>query len=182
MRMSTAGAANPKITSSPGEDISGRRPHVLHEGYGQSVAAVPARERLLAHVGLARVDAEAFDVACRAVRHVAPAPHQTRSPRRRDEDDDQDSSADIMSRSGYFASRARPHPAPRHLRNGAAPPRTSNPSRQPANLFSPALWLTAEDDATRPRATANEKNHANAAATVAEKSMRCIMRAKSVSL
>ena len=70
------------------EDISGRRPHVLHEGYGQSVATVPARGRLLAHVGLARVDAETFDVACRAVRHVAPAARQTRRPRRRDEDDD----------------------------------------------------------------------------------------------
>src|ERR1700730_9573944 len=118
MRMSIAGAAKPKITSSPGRRIwpptepHARRPRPINVG-------CPARRRILAHVDLAHVDAKAFNVARRAVRYVAPAAPQTRRASRRDEDDDQDSSADIMSSSGHFASRARAHPAPRHLKNGA---------------------------------------------------------------
>ena len=42
----------------------------MHEGHGQPVPAVPSRRRLLAHVGPARVNAQAFDVARRAVRHI----------------------------------------------------------------------------------------------------------------
>src|SRR5450759_5109222 len=101
------------------EDASGGRPHLLHQGHGQPAPAVPARRRLLAHVGPARVDAKAFNVARRAIRHVAPATHQGRRPRCRDEDDDQDSPTDVVPRSGYFASRARAYPAPRHLSYGA---------------------------------------------------------------
>ena len=52
-------------------------------------------------------------------RYVAPAARQTRRPRRRDEDDDPSSPADVVPRPGYSASRARAYPAPRHLRNGA---------------------------------------------------------------
>jgi len=83
---------------------------------------VPARGRILAHVGSARVDAQALDVARRAVRYLAPAAHQCRCSRRRDEDDDQDSPADVVPRPGYFASRARAYPAPRHLSDGAQRP------------------------------------------------------------
>ncbi len=49
------------------EDASGGRPHLVHQGHGQPAAAVPARRRLLAYVGPARVDAKAFNVARRAV-------------------------------------------------------------------------------------------------------------------
>jgi len=55
------------------EDASGGRPHLVHQGHGQPAPAVPARRRILAHVGSARVDAQALDVARRAVRYVAPA-------------------------------------------------------------------------------------------------------------
>ena len=88
-RMSTVGAARRKTTSSLPRRPSGR-PHLVHKGHGQSASAVPARRRLLDHVGLARIDAQAFDVARRAIRHFAPAAHQARRPHRRDEDDDQD--------------------------------------------------------------------------------------------
>ena len=101
------------------EDASGGGPHLLHQSHGQPVAAVPARGRILAHVGPARVDAQTFDVARRAVRHVTPAAHQNRRPRRRDEDDDQGSLADVVSRPGYIAARARAYPALGHLNNGA---------------------------------------------------------------
>src|ERR1700730_17039241 len=39
------------------EDASGGRPHLVHQGHGQPAPAVPARRRILAHVGSARVDA-----------------------------------------------------------------------------------------------------------------------------
>jgi len=91
----------------------------MYEGHGQPVAAVPARGRLLAHVGPAHIDAETFDVVRRAVRHVAPAPHQNRRARRRDEDDDPRSFADIMSRARHFAFHARANPAPRDVRRRA---------------------------------------------------------------
>ena len=61
------------------EDASGGGPHVLHEGDGQSVPALPPRRRLLADVGASRVDAEAFDVARRPVRHAC-ACASSRSP------------------------------------------------------------------------------------------------------
>ena len=66
---------------------------------------------------------QAFDVARRTVRHIAPAAHQNRRPRRRDEDDDPGSLADVVSRPGYFAARTRAYPAPRHLKNGAQRPK-----------------------------------------------------------
>ena len=70
-------------------------------------------------MGPARVDAQAFDVARRAVRHIASAAHQNRRPRRRDEDDDPSSLADILSEPGHFTTRARAYPTLRHLKNGA---------------------------------------------------------------
>ena len=97
----------------------GGRPHLMHQGHRQPIPAVPARWRLLAHVGSARVDAQALDVARRAVRYVAPAAHQSRCSRHRDEDDNQGSPADVVPRPGYFTSRARAYPAPRHLSDGA---------------------------------------------------------------
>ena len=44
---------------------------------------------------------------------------QDRRARRRDEDDDPRSLADIVSRTGDFALRAGANPAPRHVRRGA---------------------------------------------------------------
>ena len=63
------------------EDPSGGGSHVLLQGDSQPVSAVPACGRLLADVGPTRVDAKAFDVARRPVRHVAPPPHQDCRPR-----------------------------------------------------------------------------------------------------
>jgi hypothetical protein len=67
------------------------------------VARFAVRRCILAHVGPARVDAQAFDVARRAVRHVTPPPHQNRSACRRDKDDDSGSLSDIVSRTRYCA-------------------------------------------------------------------------------
>ncbi len=96
----------------------------MHQGQRQPTAAVPARRRLLDHVGPARVDAEAFDVACGAVRHLAPAPDQNCRTRRRDEDDDPRAPADIVSGATHFPLCARTNPASRnpalrHLTGGA---------------------------------------------------------------
>jgi hypothetical protein len=123
---------------------------------GQPAPAVPARRRILAHVGSARVDASALDVARRAVRYVAPAAHQGRCSRRRDEDDDQDSPADVVPRPAYFASRARAYPAPRHLSDGAQRPECRARSVNPQNILHPAFWLDAGEDAVRPRAAKPE--------------------------
>ena len=81
--------------------------------------AVPSRRRLLDDVGSARLDAEAFDVAYRAVRHLTPAAQQARRAGRRNEDDDQDLSADILPGSRYFAPRAEAHPVSRRRSDGA---------------------------------------------------------------
>ena len=54
----------------------------------------------------------------RPVRHAAPAPHQDRRARRRDEDDVARSFADIVSRSEYPALRAGTYTATRHLSRG----------------------------------------------------------------
>jgi len=101
------------------EDPSGGGSHVLLKGDSQPVSVVPARGRVLADVGTSHVDAKAFDVARRPVRHVAPPPHQDRRPRRRDEDHDPGALADLMPRSGYPALRSGTHTAPRHMTDGA---------------------------------------------------------------
>ena len=78
--------------------------------------------RLLADVEPAHADAAALDLARRAVRHVAPASHQARRARRRNENHDQGSLADSLPRTRCSASRARANAAPRHLSAGAACP------------------------------------------------------------
>ena len=75
-RMSTVGAARRKTTSSPGRRIWRPTAPRAPKPRPTSSEAVPARRRLLAHVGPARIDAQTFDVARRAVRHVAPAARQ----------------------------------------------------------------------------------------------------------
>src|SRR5438105_10499305 len=64
------------------EDTSGGRPNIVLEGDRQPAPVVPARRGLLAHVGPARFNAQTFDVARRAIRHLAPAADQGRGPRR----------------------------------------------------------------------------------------------------
>ena len=67
--------------------------------------------------------------------------------------------------------------APRRLGNGAPRPRRSNPSRQPANIFRPALWLAASDEELCRRANESGKNHANAPSRDAKRSQGRIIRA-----
>src|SRR5271170_3220429 len=88
------------------------------------IACLTAELCRLDHVGPARVDAEAFDVACGAVRHLAPAPDQNCRTRRRDEDDHPRAPADIVSGETHFPLCARTNPASRnpalrHLTGGA---------------------------------------------------------------
>src|SRR5438067_1550059 len=52
---------------------SGGRPNIVLEGDRQPAPVVPAPRGLLAHVGPARFNAQTFDVARRAIRHLAPA-------------------------------------------------------------------------------------------------------------
>jgi hypothetical protein len=54
------------------EDTSGGGPHLMHARHREPVAPVPARGRLLDHVGPARQHAEKINVARRALRHTAP--------------------------------------------------------------------------------------------------------------
>jgi hypothetical protein len=116
------------------EDPSGGGSHVLLQGDSQPVSAVPACGRVLADVGPTRVDAKAFDVARRPVRHVAPPPHQDCRPRRRDEDHDPGALADLMPRSGYPSLRSGTHTAPRHMTDGG--------NRQ-VNEFAVDDWVSA---------------------------------------
>src|SRR6195256_2992895 len=113
----------------------------MHARHREPVAPVPARGRLLDHVGPARVDAQTFDVARRAVRHVATAPRQNRRARRRDENNDPRASADILSRATYFVLRARTNPAPRLLRGGARRPKHQTLPGKPQTLFNPHAGL-----------------------------------------
>src|SRR5271166_5425777 len=108
-----------------------RSPHI-----SQSVPSLPPRRRLLADVGASRIDAKAFDVARRSVRHLAPAPHQDRRPRRRNEDDDPRALADLVPGAGYSALRPATHTAPRHLSGGARGP--SNLHNPPSNPQTPS--------------------------------------------
>src|SRR5208283_4797151 len=150
----------------------------MHQGHGQSASAVPARRRVLADVGPARVDAETFDVARRPVRHAAPAPHQDRRPRRRDEDDDPSALADLLPRAGYPALRSRTHTAPRHLTGGARAPQIFTIVPSTANPPRPKLWLQAGADAARPNAGEIQRNHPKTPPTTAEPLKRCIKRAR----
>jgi hypothetical protein len=80
----------------------------------------------------AGVEAQAFDVACRAVRHIAPAAHQGRRPRRKDEDDDSGSPADVVYRPGYSTSCTRAYPAPTPT-SGPTPEKTRRVYEQPTD-------------------------------------------------
>src|SRR5271166_5714985 len=149
----------------------------MHQGHGQSASAVPARRRVLADVGPARVDAETFDVARRPVRYAAPAPNQDRRPRRRDEDDDPSALADLLPHAGYPALRSRTHTAPRHLTGGARAPRIFTNVPSTANPPRPKLWLQAGADAARPNAGEIQRTHPKTPPTTAEPPKRCIKRA-----
>src|SRR5208337_4417440 len=161
------------------QDASGGGPHLMHQGHGQPASAVPPCRRVLADVGPARVDAETFDVARRPVRHAAPAPHQDRRPRRRDEDDDPSALADLLPRAGYPALRSRTHTAPRHLTGGARAPRIFTIVPSTANPPRPKLWLQAGADTARPNAGEIQRNHPRTPPTTAELPKRCIKRASS---
>jgi len=148
----------------------------MHEGDGQSVPSLPPRWRLLADVGASRLDAEALDVARRPVRHLAPAPHQDRRPRRRNEDDDPSALADLLPRSGYSAFRSRTHTAPRHLNDGARGPTTiHNPSFNPQTRSNQNSGPKPE----RNRCAHSTKNHPNIPKHPPEPSAPCIMPANS---
>ncbi len=68
----------------------------------------------IGRVGTSHVAAEALDVGRRPVRHLAPAPHQDRRPRRRNENVIR-VLADLMPGARYSAPRFATHTAPRHL-------------------------------------------------------------------
>ena len=87
--------------------------------------------------GLRAAMPEALDVARRAVRHLAPAPHQDRRAGGRDENPDPASPADVLPRPRHPAHRPQAHPAARHMTDGAKRPKHSSPSHQPANPHPP---------------------------------------------
>ncbi len=152
----------------------------MHQGFGQSAPAVLARRRLLADVGSARVDAQTLDVARRAVRHPAPALGQNRRLRGRNEDDDPRASADLVSRAGGLALRPFANAPPRHLRRGGVTPQESNPSRQPANPFTPRSGLSQETARCVRHNDKTKINPPSATHQAARCSRRCIMRASHV--
>src|SRR5208337_2439113 len=121
-----------------------------------------------------------FDVARRPVRYVAPAPHQDRRPRRRDEDDDPSALADLLPRAGYPALRSRTHTAPRHLTGGARAPQIFTIVPSTPNPPHPKLWLQAGADAVRPNAGEIQRNHPKTPPTTAEPPKRCIKRANTL--
>jgi hypothetical protein len=133
----------------------------------------------LDHVGLARIDAQAFDVARRAIRHFAPAAHQARRPHRRDEDDDQNSSADVVPRPGRLAPCAHAHSAPRHLKGGTK----TAPNVEPVPVYPQTLATSPSasppETIRRVRAQARTKKFARwRLPSAAQPSKRCIMRAR----
>ena len=143
-----------------------------------AVSAVPACGRVLADVGPTRVDAKAFDVARRPVRHVAPPPHQDRRPRRRDEDHDPGALAELMPPLLIScASLWDAYRASSHDRRGMRPQTfTDVPStRKPSSL---KLRLQAGADEPRPNVCEVQKNHPNPAQPCANSSKRCIKRAR----
>src|SRR5208337_3944221 len=177
MKRSIAGAARPKTTSNPSRRIWRRTaPHA--PSHGQPASAVPPCRRVLADVGPARVDAETFNLARRPVRYAAPAPHQDRRPRRRDEDDDPSALADLLPCAGYPALRSRTHTAPRHLTGGAQAPRIFTIVPSTPNPPHPKLWLQAGADAARPNAGEIQRNHPKTPPTTAEPPKRCIKRVR----
>ena len=93
---------------------------------------------------------KALDVARRSVRHLAPAPHQDRRPRRRNEDDDPRALADLMPGAGNSSLRLGTHTAPRHLSKRARGPKTQTHPINPQTLSKSRLWPKAGDATARP--------------------------------
>jgi len=124
------------------EEPPRRRPHLLPPGRSQPVPTVSARRRLLAAVVDAPRHAQTLDLARHAVRHSAIAPHQTRRPRRRAENPNQDPPAVKRPRSGDLRHHPRPPAAPGHLKTGAWCPAAlllpSTPSAYPIQTNKPA--------------------------------------------
>lgn len=141
----------------------GVAPNLMHEGDGQSASPVPARRRLLDHVGLAHGGAQALGLAQGSVRHSASAPREDRRARRRDEDRHQNPSADELSRSAILPHRALAHSAPRDMTGGRAPPKSEpfsvhpqafaarNSGPPPEPLALRARHLEPEKCSTSPR-------------------------------
>ena len=135
------------------------RPRVTGIGEGETLRAIwPGDGQVLpAHVGPARIDAQALDVARRAVRYVAPAAHQSRCSRRRDEDDDQFTCRRLAPLRIFCVSCSGVSRASSPERRRRARMR-ARPSTQ--NILHPAFWLVAGEDAVRSRATKTANNHA----------------------
>ena len=121
-------------------------------------------------------------VARRAVRHPAPALGQNRRSRGRNEDDDPRASADLMSRAGGLALRPFANAPPRHLRRGGVTPQESNPSRQPANPFTPRSGLSQETARSVRHNGKTKINPPSVTHQAARCSRRCIMRASASGL
>src|SRR6516165_6177951 len=96
-----------------------RRPHLLPPSRSQPVPPIPARRRLLAPVVDAPPHAQTLDLARHAVRHLAIAPDQTRRPRHRAENPDQDPPAVERPQSSDLRRAPRPSAASRYLKAGA---------------------------------------------------------------
>jgi hypothetical protein len=64
------------------------------------------------------------------------AAHQARRARRRDEDNDQESFANVVPKPEESAPRADPHPAPRHVKAGARHPQNIEPFPSNRKHFS----------------------------------------------
>ena len=109
--------------------------------------------------------------ARRAVRHVTPAAHQNRRPRRRDEDDDQGSLCqNVVSRSRiYCGSRSGVSRAWSLEQRGVAPG-ASNHSHQPANILHPASGSSPETIRRVYNHAKTEMDHENAAMCAAKRS------------
>lgn len=96
-----------------------------------------------------RLDAQAFDVAYRTVRHIASAAHKNRHPCRRDEDDDPSSPADVLSRPEHFTACTPAHSALRHLKDGASCPRVLTPPVNPQTFSTQHSGLSPGADEPR---------------------------------
>ena len=151
MRMSTAGVARPKITSTVLEDASGGGPPLAPKPRPTSCGCFCTR----AHTGSCGA------CACRCpnvlmwrvaqIRHVTPAAHQNRRPRRRDEDDDQEFTC-LRRRvppRNIVAARAPGVSRAWSLEQRGVAPGASNHFHQPPNLLHPVLRLVTGLDPPR---------------------------------
>ena len=134
-KTSIADAARPKSQIKSTGNASRRGPH-------SCTKATANRSGLFLHAGAywlmwgLRMRCQALDVARRPVRHLAPAPHQDRRPRRRNENDDPRVLADLVPGARYSAPRFATHTAPRHLNDRGRGPSTVHNS--PFNPQTPS--------------------------------------------